>query len=183
MGLDLYIEALIKEKKTGRIISNPYKDGYNCGTCLNGYTYKIKKENGFFEVCWWCSWNFVDIRHKMIDICNKHLNTNYTDEDFEIPLPQSALREIYALLVNRSYLPDDEEFEVLPCNTEWEERLSYETMNLVNADKLLGIIRQLKCINYYNDASCEYIPDKNDRQAFEENPQAYEWEFRISNSY
>ena len=28
MGLDLYIEALIKEKKTRKIISNPYKDGF-----------------------------------------------------------------------------------------------------------------------------------------------------------
>ncbi|MDE6781031.1 MAG: hypothetical protein K2J40_06190 [Ruminococcus sp.] len=119
----------------------------------------------------------------MIDICNRHLNTDYTDEDYEIPLPQSALREVYALLVNRSYLPDDEEFEVLPCNIEWQERLSYEIMNLVNARKINNIIWQLKDIQYNNYASCEYIPDKNDRQAFEENPQAYEWEFRIFNSY
>lgn len=142
MGLDLYIEARIKEKKTGRIISNPYK---------NGDAHGIDWEDGFFEVCWWCSWNFVDIRRKMIDICNRHLNTDYTDEDFEIPLPQSALREIYALLVNRSYLPDDEEFEVLSCNIEWEVRSSYENMNLNNAQKLQGMIYNLKCIHYYND--------------------------------
>ncbi|MBD5159604.1 MAG: hypothetical protein HDT23_05105 [Ruminococcus sp.] len=99
MGLDLYIEALIREKKTGRVISNPYEDG-------------------FFEVCWWCGHDFGDIIDKMIDICNRHMNTSYTDEDDEIPVPQSALRDIYALLVKRSYLPDDEYFEVLPCNIE-----------------------------------------------------------------
>lgn len=119
---------------------------------------------------------FTDIRHKMIDICNRHMNTNYSDEDFEISLPQSTLREIYALLVSRSYLPDDEEFEVLPCNIEWEERSSYETMNLENAIESLNIICQLKNIQYNNYTSYEYIPDKNDRQAFEENPQAYELE-------
>lgn len=28
MGLDLYIQALIKDNKTGRIISNPYENGF-----------------------------------------------------------------------------------------------------------------------------------------------------------
>lgn len=175
MGLDLYIEALIREKKTGKIISNPSE---------NGYAYGQKWENDFFEVCWWCGWDFVDIMHKMIDICNRHMNTNYTDEDYEIPIPQSALRDIYALLVNRSYLPDDEEFEVLPCDIEWEKRSSYETMNLINADKLSGIIYQLKCIEYYNDAiTSSYIPNPEDKKAFENNPQNYEWKFRIFLSY
>ncbi|MCM1315074.1 MAG: hypothetical protein NC205_07805 [Prevotella sp.] len=184
MGLDLYIEALIKEKKTGRVISNPYKDGYNCGTCLNGYTYKIKEENGFFEVCSWHTDDFYDIMHKMIDICNRHMNTNYTDEDDEIPIPHSALRDIYAFLVKRSYLPDDEEFEVLPCNIEWERRSSYEKMNLINADKISGIIYQLKCIEYYNDViTSSYIPNPEDKKAFENNPQNYEWKFRIIPSY
>lgn len=40
MGLDLYIEALIKEKKTGRIISNPYP---------KKYAYGQEWENGFLR--------------------------------------------------------------------------------------------------------------------------------------
>ena len=175
MGLDLYIEALIREKKTGKIISNPYKDGY---------AYGKKQENGFFEVCWWCGHDFGDIIDKMIDICNRHMNTSYTNKDDEIPVPQSALREIYALLVKRSYLPDDEYFEVMPCNIEWEQRSSYEITNLINADKLHNIIYQLKCIEYYNDpVTSSYIPNPEDRKAFEDNPQNYEWKFRIIISY
>lgn len=165
MGLDLYIEASIREKKTGRIISNPYKDG-------------------FFKVCSWLTDDFYDIMYKMIDICNRHMNTSYTYEDDEIPVPQSALRDIYALLVKRSYLPDDEYFEVLPCNIEWERRISYEITNLINADKLNSIIYQLKCIEYYNDPiTSSYIPNPEDKKAFEDNPQNYEWKFRIIPSY
>lgn len=171
MGLDLYIEALIKEKKTGRIISNPYP---------KKYAYGQEWENGFFEVCWWCGHKFGDIIDNIIDICNSHMNTDYTNKNYEIPIPQSALRDIYALLVKRFYLPDDEEFEILPCNIEWEEHHSYEHDNLVNADKLSNIIYQLQCIEHYNDPIIDmYIPDSEDKKAFNANPKNYEWQFRL----
>lgn len=175
MGLDLYIEARIREKKTGQLISSGTDDKFI-----------DDEDRGFFEVCWWSSWDFGDIRAKMIEISNKYAETAYTDSDFIIPVPQSALREIYAYIVNRSYLPDDEYFEVLPCNTEWAERSAYEIMNLTNAVKLHDLLHTLNSIKYDND-TMEYrpecIPDENDRKLFEEDPQAYEWEFRIFNSY
>lgn len=177
MGLDLYIEARIKEKETGRIISsNQYNDKF-----------ADDENKGFFEICWWCSSSYRDVRTKMIEISNKHAGTNYIDSDFIITIPQSALREIYAYLVSRSYLSDDEYFEVLPCDIEWEERASYEKMNLVNAGKLHDLLSTLSSITYYNDI-CNYvdkvqIPDQNDLELLKENPQAYEWEFRIFNSY
>ena len=171
MGLDLYIEARIREKKSGRIISS---DELECDD-----------DKGYFEICWWCGWKYYDLRAKMIEICNKHAGTNYTDTDFSISIPQSALREIYACIVNSSYIPDDEPFEVLPCNVEWQVRGSYEKMNLINAEKLHDILWNLNSIAYDNDIYIEEknIPDKNDLKLLEENPQAYEWEFRIFNSY
>lgn len=97
----------------------------------------------------------------------------------------SALREIYVCIVNNSYLPDDEPFEVLPCNVEWQVRGSYEEMNLVNAEKLHDILWKLNSIAYNNYIYIkeENISDKNDLKLLEENPQAYKWEFRIFNSY
>lgn len=166
MGLDLYIEARIREKTSRRIIS-------------------FGHDKGYFEICWWCGWEYCDLRAKMIEICNKYAGTNYTDTDFSIAIPKSALREIYTCIVNNSYLPDDEPFEVLPCNIEWQVRGSYEKMNLVNAEKLHDILWKLNSIAYDNDIYIkeENVPDKNDLKLLEENPQAYEWEFRIFNSY
>ena len=177
MGLDLYIEAQIKEKKTGRIISNFYKNGIG--------TFGEKVENGFYEVCWWCSWMFCDIRQGMIDICNRHLGTSYTDQDFDIPVPQTALREIYALLVKRCVLSEDEAIDVIPDDVEWMHRSSYEKMNLENANKLHDVISVLQSITFENNACgyVEHIPDERDKKAFEDNPQAYDFEFNISNSY
>lgn len=177
MGLDLYIEARISEKKTGRFISSGMYEQY-----------EDDDDKGFFEICWWCSWDFFDIRTKMIEISNKHAETNYTDSDLVIPIPQSALRDIYAYIVNRSYLPDDEYFEVLPPNNEWEERGSYEKMNLVNADKLHDFLWILNSIKYDNRICLDYILKEHilsetDFLRFAENPQTYEWEFRILNSY
>ena len=174
MGLDLYIEARIFEKKTGRLISsNP------------GEEFVDDEDKGFFEICWWDSWCFRDVRAKMIDIASKYAETNYTDSDFVIPIPQSALREIYACIINRSYLSDDEELEILSGNIDWKIRGVYERMNLKNAEKLHDLLRILNLIKYDNNSYIEkkYIPDTNDLKLLEENPQAYGWEFRILNSY
>lgn len=173
MGLDLYIQARIREKKTGKVIS--------CGA---DKVYDEENE-GFFEICWWCGWDFCDIRTKMIEISNQYGGTNYIDSDIVIPFPQSALREIYAFIVKRSYLSDDEHLEVLPCNIEWQERYSYEQMNLVNAEKLHGLFWTLNEIKNDNEISIEnkFIQNEDDWKKLKDNPQAYEWELRIFNSY
>lgn len=180
MGLDLYIDARIKEKKTGRIISRGHNDSY------------FEEPEGFFEICWWCGWDCRDIRDKMIEICNSHAGTDYTNSDSKIPIPPSALRAIYAHIVKRCYLPDDEPFGDIQYEAEWYEwdaRRGYERDNLTNADKLFGLIYMVEEIKYDNDTSGywslykEYIPNESDLRFFEDNPSAYEWEFRIWNSY
>lgn len=181
MGLDLYIEARIKEKETGRVISYGSDDPY------------VEEETrGFFEICWWCGWDCCDIRDKMIEICNSHAGTGYTNSDFKIPIPPSALRDIYAYIVNRCYLSDDEPFGDIQYEEEWyewEERRTYERANLTNADKLFDLIRILEEIKYlkympdYRFLYKENISNESDLRRFVDNPLAYEWEFRIWNSY
>lgn len=121
----------------------------------------------------------------MIEISNKHAGTTYTESDNVIPIPQSALREIYAYIVSRSCLSDDEEFEVLPGNIEWQERGCYEKMNLLNAEKVYDILWKMNSVKYENDICIEkkYIPNENDLKHLEENPQDFQWEFRILNSF
>ena len=178
MGLDLYIEARIREKATGRVIS-----------AETGDEYAEDEDRGFLEICWWCGSIFADIRAEMIAISNRHAGTHYTDSDFVIPVSQSALREIYAHIVKRASLPDDEILEIPPCNSAWEERSAYERMNLDNAGKLHRLLYDLDSIEYTNfihvddKTGAKYIPIESDLKQFGGNPQAYVWEFRIDNSY
>lgn len=173
MGHDLYIQARIKEKKTGRVIS--HGDGDEYGT---------EDDIGFFDICWWCGSPECDVRIRMIEICSSHGVTGYTDSDLFIPIPQSALRAIYAHVVNCCCFPEDKSFPNLT-----HDRNAYEKANLLNADKLHDLISTLDEINYEKKVSDvyflyqEYIPDEKDLRLFYENPLAYEWEFRIWNSY
>lgn len=177
MGLDLYIEARIRETKTDRIIFDKQEH------------FPEDEDIGFFEICWWCGWDFCDIRDKMIKIGNRHAGMEYTNADFRIPVPQSALRDIYAFIVRRCCLPSEEILDHEKCcERPWEFRMGYEKANLANADKLLDLLRVLQDIEYDNhtyfpDAYKESIFDENDLKRLEENPQAYKWEFRIFNFY
>lgn len=180
MGLDLYIEARIREKKTGRLIS---ADPITCEE------YRCEEEDiGFFEVCSWCSWLFRDIRTELIEISNKYAGTSYTDTDFIIPVPQSALREMYSCLIKHSYIHDNTDIKTDFDNDRGDKR-AYEKMNLINAQKLHDILWMLNSIRYDNDfhmgrSICQkWIPDEKDMKCLEENPQQFVWEFRIYNSY
>ena len=125
----------------------------------------------------------------MIEICNSHAGTDYTDSDSFIPIPPSALRAIYAHIVNCCCFPENESFKNPPYKMELYERNLYEKANLLNADKLHDLISTLDEIKYEKKVShaCflfkEYIPVESDLRLFEDNPLAYEWEFRIWNSY
>lgn len=171
MSLDIYLEARIKEKSGRCISSNINQEYYD--------------DEGFFEICSWHSRLFCDVRTRLIEISNAYAGTHYTDSDFVIPVPQSALREMYEYLIERAHLHDNEIFEVLEGGSEWIERGSYEKMNLCNAEKLHDLIWNLNLIQYENTILLDgiYIPDKRDLALLEKNPAAYEWEFRICNSY
>lgn len=169
MGLDIYIEARIKEKATGRIIS----------------FFEYEDNEGFFEICSWCSWAFSDVLDGMIDICNKHLNANYNSNDFVIPVPQTALREIYRYLLGRSCVSGSDAEYLKNNNDDWLNRKCYENDNLYNAIEIHDLLVELERIKYENAifGYSEFIPDKKDRDDFEKSPQSYEWEFRVFNSY
>lgn len=181
MGHDLYIQARIKEKETGRVIS-----------CGDNDDFAEEDAIGFFDICWWCGSPECDVRIKMIKICNSHAGTDYADSDYFIPIPPSALRDIYAHIVSCCCFPRDKSFRDFPYGTEWlelYERNGYEKTNLMNADKLHDLIATLEelsaekevsdsCFLYKENIACE-----SDLRLFEANPLVYEWEFRIWNSY
>lgn len=176
MGLDLYIEARIINRKTKQVISIRQED--------SSYAPENK---GFFELCWWCGSEFLDLRKKFIELCNKYNHSNYSASDLIIPIPQAALREIYLCILNDAYLPEKSRYEWERWNSAentWEMRDSYESMNLLNAAKLHDLIRNLHEIEYNNE-----IRMKKDYILAEEwknltkNPRDYPWEFRIFNSY
>ena len=180
MGHDLYIQTRIKEKETGRVISRGDSDDFAEEDAI-----------GFFDICWWCGSPECDVRIKMIEICNNYGGTDYADSDYFIPIPPSALRPVYAHIVSCCYFPRDKSFRDFPYETEWlelYERNVYEKMNLLNANKLHDLISTLDKLKSEKDVADyflykEYIPDESDLRLFGANPLAYEWEFRIWNSY
>ena len=183
MGLDLYIEARIKEKSTGKIIS--------CHPDIDFNYDENDEDKGYFEVCYWRGWRFEDVREQIIAIANRHVGTNYTETDCRIPLPQSALHEIYVYLLIRSCPSKNERFRDF-YSTEWMERFRYEKFNLDNAAQLHNLLRTLSFIQYEDHITPinkltlideKYIPDQYHLKQFTENPWAYEWEFRFFNSY
>ncbi|MCM1313845.1 MAG: hypothetical protein NC040_04250 [Muribaculaceae bacterium] len=163
MSLDLYIETKITEKKTGRLISRDY-DFF---------------EDNYIEICYWCTWSFEYIRDGLIEIANKYSGQKYTSKDFEIPFPENALHEIYGYLLENSFVPESE--------YKWSDSMAREMSNVENAWKLRRFIWGLECIKHTNtfilNEIRKCIPDENDWKNLNENPQAFEWKFRISNSY
>ncbi len=160
MSLDFYIEAKVSDRKKHLAVS--------------------RTEFGrYFEICWWRSWFFSDIRDGMIDIANKYSKKNYTNEDYKIPLPESALHEVYGYLLKNSFVPESE--------YKWSDSMARETSNVENAQKLRHFMHGLECIKYNNTFILndikKYISDENDWKNLNENPQAFEWKFRIFNSY
>ena len=161
MSFDLSIEARRIESSSGRCVSSGHD---NCD-----------EENiGFFDICFWENWAYMEIMKDMIVICNKHLSAAYTYWDRIIPVPQTALREIYGYLLSGSYYPDDEDVEGMT-------REFYEKFNLENACKLHDIICELYRIEHDNicETGEEWFADKETFNKFQKDPQSYVWEFRL----
>lgn len=160
MSLDFYIEAKISDRKTNLAIS--------------------RTEYGrYFEICYWRSWFFSDIRDGLIEIANMCSEKKYTNEDYKIPLPENALHLVYGYLVKNSFVPVNKYI--------YPDSMAREILNVENAHKLRIFIHGLECINHNNTFISgdikKYIPDENDWKNLNENPQAFEWKFRIFNSY
>ena len=226
MGLDLYIEAKITEKATGRCITMP--DTEEARKRLLDPNEFDPEACQYFTVLWMCGWDAAVPRNSWIDIINRYLKTNYSYEDIIIPFPQSALREMCSCLFSNAIFPEDNRFlyevessywdiqqrekdnnipyMVLPDNEKdfhkWDGRENDEYNFLIKANLLRKFIYELERIHYENrytalesdqyeglweNHSCK-LPDsfiilEDDRQKFRANPQAYEWSFRIFNSF
>ncbi|MCR5608759.1 MAG: hypothetical protein K6G26_06815 [Lachnospiraceae bacterium] len=213
MGLDLYIEAKITEKATGRCITAPHKHDPDY------------EEDLYFTVILMFGSDAYPIRNSWIDIINRHLNTSYGYDDLIIPIPQSALREICSCLYSYICLPESNRFEHhIQCGF-WDIKVRekekgnsysfvpkdyYKSWNIRDYDNecryqanyLYDFIELIERIHYENryiplkaDDSLgiredgtdllpdDYITSADDLKKFKENPQAYEWTFRIFNSF
>ncbi len=224
MGLDLYIEAKITEKATGRCITMP--DTEEAWMSLLDPDYHQACQ--YFTVLWMCGWSASAPRNSWIDIINRYLKTNYGYEDIVIPFPQSALREMCSCLFSYAIFPESNRFlSEVECSywdiaqrerennipymafpdddkdpDSWNYRENDEYNFLIKAKLLRDFIYELERVHYENqytplasdkgDGLWEngsyklpdsYIYLEDDRQKFRADPQAYEWSFRIFNSY
>ncbi|MBQ6168623.1 MAG: hypothetical protein IJK30_01570 [Ruminococcus sp.] len=221
MGLDLYIEAKITEKATGRCISVPNTKE------IKDYWFKYDdpdEDHKHFCILWMCGQKAAAVRNSWIDIINRYMNTNYNYNDFRIPFPQTALREMCSCLFSYGITPEDNRFLISVENGYWdkiqrneqnnipyEEAKEYPSWNecaddehefLIKANDLRNFIYEIERIHYENKYEpleadhCDglwrggslRLPDdfillEDDRRKFSEDPQAYEWSFRIFNSY
>jgi len=221
MGLDLYIEAKITEKATGRCISVPNTKE------IKDHWFKYDdpdEDHKHFCILWMCGQKAAAVRNSWIDIINRYMNTNYNYNDLRIPFPQTALREMCSCLFSYGITPEDNRFLISVENGYWdkiqrneqnnipyEEAKEYPSWNecaddehefLIKANDLRNFIYEIERIHYENKYEpleadhCDglwrggswRLPDdfillEDDRRKFSEDPQAYEWSFRIFNSY
>ena len=127
MGLDLYIEAKITEKATGRCIS----------ACDPSYTESplpdpsddIFAEDGqYFCVRWMCGWDAGAVLNSWISVINRHQKTAYTGKETLIPFPQSALREMCSCLYSYGCSPESSRFRYAIQDSYWDtERREQDT--------------------------------------------------------
>ena len=202
MGLDLFLKAKISTKETGEVISGrKYPDD------APPYSQMSKEDKEYFdfeydqiELCWWCGRSNSYICDEILKICNKASGTDYKNTDYEIPVKEQCLRDIYGFLVKNSYNKKNSiSFDLGGvCAGLWNERI-----NLLNAKKLNDILFTLEWIKNKNKLPYleEYINEteesvstnfllnkiyfKNETfyNKFLNDPQNYVWEFIFHNSY
>lgn len=221
MGLDVYLEARITERVTGRCISISDR-AYGA----HGSSAAFRTEDcDWVTIFWTFSSSAVPLRNSWIDIVNRYGKTAYSYEDIEMPVPQAALREMCSCLLSYACTPESNRFAwdvgsgfwdasarkpepVIPYQNEqqyshigWDDKESWENTWLFYGQQLRQFIYLLDRIHYENqygtmrasgDGLCEtgghifpdaYIENVSDLRRFRENPQAYDWAFRLINSY
>lgn len=212
MRLDLYIDAAIKEKATGRMISfHP--------------DYPSEKSIPIF---WFNGGNAYILLDSWIEIINRYGGTQYTNHDNVMPFPQTALREMCSCLLSYCCVPEENRFQLrlesgfwdinqksrqnaIPFGPQRQYRYLdyddyYATENtfLTLGRVLREIIRMLDQMHYENRYDSlrtdrglpedyewvfgkrtfpdDFIALPEDLQKFRENPGAYTWEFELLNS-
>lgn len=168
MGLDLFIEVRITEKKTGRLISRNKYDDY----------YSDVREKGFIRICWWGFSCLRQLGYDIVDICEKYTKTKVEYPKECVPIPHSALHEIYGCILKRAYLYDEDLQMVLP-EMDWKENVWIERDSLENAKALHEWLRFINGMTDGFQIKDEDVPDEEDRKDLLKSPKNYEYEFRI----
>lgn len=212
MGLDVYIDATIKEKATGRIIS--YDPDYPSDKQITIFHFD--------------GWNAAPVLHSWIEIINRYGGTHYSGHDNSMPFLQNALREMCSCLLSYCCVPEENRYQWnletgfwesnereqrhgIPYSSDqqfshinYDEYYYTENTFLTLARVLREIIWMLDRIHYENkfDPLSEYrglpeeyewvfgkrtFPDDfielpDDLRKFKNNPNAYTWEFELINS-
>lgn len=177
MGLEVYIDVNIKEKASGRIISfNP--------------DYPSDKSISIF---WFDGWDVAPVLRSWIEIINRYSGTHYTDQDYSMPFPQTALREMCSCLLSYCCVPEENRYQwdletgfwgiekreqrnIAPykeeqqySHIEWDNYYGTENTFLMLGRVLREIIWMLDQIHYEN----KFDPLRTDRGL----PEDYKWVF------
>ena len=177
MGLEVYIDVNIKEKATGRIISfNP--------------DYPSDKSISIF---WFDGWDVAPVLRSWIEIINRYSGTHYTDQDYSMPFPQTALREMCSCLLSYCCVPEENRYQwdletgfwgiekreqrhIAPykeeqqySHIEWDNYYGTENTFLMLGRVLREIIWMLDQIHYEN----KFDPLRTNRGL----PEDYKWVF------
>ena len=212
MGLDVYIDATIKEKATGRIIS--YDPDYPPDKQITIFHFD--------------GWDAAPVMRSWIEIINRYGGTHYTRHDNSMPFPQTALREMCSCLLSYCCVPEENRYqwdldtgfwdiekreqwhnalykeEQQYSHIEWESFYYTENTFLTLGRVLREIIWMLDQIHYENKIDPlrtdrglsedykwvfgertfpdDFIELPDDLRKFKENPNAYIWEFELFNS-
>ena len=95
-----------------------------------------------------------------------------------VPIPHSALHEIYGCILKRAYLYDEDLQMVLP-EMDWKENVWIERDSLENAKALHEWLRFINGMTDGFQIKDEDVPDEEDRKDLLKSPKNYEYEFRI----
>lgn len=174
MGLDLFVQVRVIDKKTGQIISRNRDDDYF-----------DKKEKGFIEICWWGLRYFWELGYDLAEICNKHAKRNYKFPEEDVPIPLSALPEVYRCILHCVYdeeicLQYDEKLDIL---RDVDDHVWIEKASIENAKALHEWFRFIIGKNDNMQIKEEDIPNEEDRKKMKESPKNYKYEFQLFASY
>ncbi|MBR3417741.1 MAG: hypothetical protein IKG82_03535 [Oscillospiraceae bacterium] len=172
MGLDLYLEARITEKATGRCIS----------ACDPSYTESPLPDpddldplaGQYFCVLWLGTADAYAVRRSWVEIINRNLKRDVREDEPDIPLLQSALREMCSCLYSYGMSPESSRFcddikssywdadvraqeSDLPYSEPdgtrhkaWNGRKAMETAFVIAADAMRSFIYMLEQMHYEN---------------------------------
>ncbi|MBQ8966555.1 hypothetical protein [Ruminococcus sp.] len=208
MGYQLYIEARIKERASGKVVSLHNKKD-PCDEWLT--------------IGWTCGRDAYPMTEALVEVINRYSDRQYDlEQDHEIYFPQKALREMCSCILSHACFPESGRYTRSPEHfwyeknrggknnityiekteddfVDWDDMQGQEMNSLTMGNSLLELIWFLEKVHYENEyySLKEYtgfgISDERGTQdffeshildeyleAFKADPNAFEWEFCLS---